>query len=254
MSEHEEDFATLFEASVKARRFEQGQTIEGTIVAIGAEVAFVSVGAKSDLERQVEGREKTGVYIGAHALNPATGERIPVFIADYVLMGYGTGAIMAVPGEDQRDWDFATAYGLPIVRTVAPPDGWEGEAYTGDGPAINSEWLNGLDKEHAVKAAIEWIEAQGIGRRTVNYRLRDWLVSRQRFWGCPIPVVYCPDQLGPSVSRLVPGGLSQFTFPQMAAPQIVDWRDYRARISAADPDAFARSLLARVPPGHQQRA
>jgi len=101
---------------------------------------------------------------------------------------------MAVPGEDQRDWDFAKAYDLPIIRTVQPPDGWDeggGEAYTGDGPAINSEWLDGLEVALAKAKAIDWLEENGIGRRTVNYRLRDWLVSRQRYWGCPIPVVYC---------------------------------------------------------------
>jgi leucyl-tRNA synthetase len=98
-----------------------------------------------------------------------------------------------VPGEDQRDWDFARAYDLPVVRTVQPPADWEGEAFTGDGVAINSDWLDGLHKAEAVERAIEWLEAEGLGQRQVNYRLRDWLVSRQRFWGCPIPVVYCPD-------------------------------------------------------------
>ena len=118
---------------------------------------------------------------------------VPIFVADYVLMSYGTGAIMAVPGEDQRDWDFANAHELPIIRTVQPPDGWEGDAYTDDGPKINSDWLNGLGIADAKRAAIDWLEKQGIGHRTVNYRLHDWLLSRQRYWGCPIPVVYCPD-------------------------------------------------------------
>ena len=150
---------------------------------------------ETDIERMsAEGPlEKRGVYTGSDVTNPFTGQPVPVYLADYVLMGYGTGAIMAVPAEDQRDYDFAKAYDLPIVRTIQPPDDWDGEAYTGDGPHINSEWLNGMGKEEAIAASIEWLEARGIGERKVNYRLRDWLVSRQRFWGCPIPVVYCPN-------------------------------------------------------------
>ncbi|HEX2272443.1 MAG TPA: leucine--tRNA ligase, partial [Acidimicrobiales bacterium] len=158
--------------------------------------AFVArVQTETEVERQsAEGPlEKRGVFTGSSVVNPFTRKPVPVYLADYVLMGYGTGAIMAVPGEDQRDWDFAVAYGLPIIRTVQPPEGWDGEAYTGDGPAINSEWLDGLWKDDAVARAVEWLEEQGLGRRTVNYRLRDWLLSRQRYWGCPIPIVYCPD-------------------------------------------------------------
>ena len=158
--------------------------------------AFIArVQTETEVERQsAEGPlEKRGVFTGSYVVNPFNRQPVPVYLADYVLMGYGTGAIMAVPGEDQRDWDFAVAYGLQIIRTVQPPEGWEGEAYTGDGPAINSEWLDGLHKEEAVARAVEWLEEQGIGRRTVNYRLRDWLLSRQRYWGCPIPIVYCPD-------------------------------------------------------------
>jgi leucyl-tRNA synthetase len=134
---------------------------------------------------------KRGVFTGAYLRNPFNGEPVPLYLADYVLMGYGTGAVMAVPSEDTRDWDFALAHGLPHRRTVQPPDGFEGGAYTGDGPHINSGFLDGLHKDEAINDAIAWLEAEGLGQRKVNYRLRDWLVSRQRFWGCPIPVVYC---------------------------------------------------------------
>nr|MDA8261769.1 leucine--tRNA ligase [Actinomycetota bacterium] len=147
----------------------------------------------SDLDRvsTSETRPKRGVFTGAKVMNPFTGEPVPLYIADYVLMTYGTGAIMAVPGEDQRDYDFAKAYGLPVVRTVQPPEDFEGEAYTGEGEKINSDFLNGMSIPEAKEAAIAWLEERGMGTRSVQYRLRDWLVSRQRFWGCPIPIVYC---------------------------------------------------------------
>lgn len=151
--------------------------------------------AKSDLERQTEGKDKSGVFTGSFATNPVTGERIPVFIADYVLMGYGTGAIMAVPAEDERDWDFATRFDLDIVRTVQPPpDHPEDQAFTGDGPAINSANeeidLNGLGTQEAKAAMTAWLEAKGFGRGAITYKLRDWLFSRQRYWGEPFPIVY----------------------------------------------------------------
>jgi leucyl-tRNA synthetase len=149
---------------------------------------------KSELDRQ-ENKDKTGVFTGSFATNPANGERMPVFIADYVLTGYGTGAIMAVPGQDQRDWDFAVAFGLPIVRTVAPPPDFDGEAFTGDGPAVNSSRgnglsLDGMDIGEAKKTIIAWLEEHGHGEGTVQYKLRDWLFARQRYWGEPFPIVY----------------------------------------------------------------
>ena len=153
---------------------------------------------ETDIERMAEGDATTlgkrGAFTGTNVVNPFNGEPVPLYVADYVLMGYGTGAIMAVPAEDERDWAFATLHGLPIVRTVEPPEGWEeegGKAYAGDGVKINSGFLDGLDITTAKALAIDWLEELGIGERKVNYRLRDWLISRQRFWGCPIPAVYC---------------------------------------------------------------
>jgi len=149
---------------------------------------------KSDLDRQ-DARNKTGVFTGAYAINPVNGARLPVFIADYVLMGYGTGAIMAVPAQDERDWDFAKAFDLPIIRTVQPSDDHDpGTAFTGDGPAINSAndevSLNGLNVADAKAAMIDYLAAKGMGRPQVQYKLRDWLFSRQRYWGEPFPIVY----------------------------------------------------------------
>ena len=155
----------------------------------------------SEIERLATDRPKTGVDLGVTATNPVTGEQIPVWATDYVLADYGTGAVMGVPGGDQRDWEFATAMGLPIVRTTEPPAGFEGEAYAGEGPAINSPApgqsaalnINGLDVDAAKRATIDFLEEMKAGTGAVNFRLRDWLLSRQRYWGAPIPVVYCPE-------------------------------------------------------------
>ncbi|MCZ4517291.1 leucine--tRNA ligase [Rhodococcus ruber] len=147
-----------------------------------------SIAAKSDLERQ-ENKEKTGVFIGAYATNPVNGEQVPVFIADYVLTGYGTGAIMAVPGHDARDWEFATAFGLPVREVISGGDVTEA-AYVGDGELVNSGFLDGLPVDEAKAAVIARLEADGTGRGTIQYKLRDWLFARQRYWGEPFPIVW----------------------------------------------------------------
>jgi leucyl-tRNA synthetase len=148
----------------------------------------------TDIERQSVERPKTGVFLGRHAINPVNDERIPVWAADYVLPDYGTGAIMAVPAHDQRDLDFARQFGLPVrivVQTDLPDPGQTGQATPGDGVLVNSGPLDGLNKTAAITAITEILGAKDLGRAAVTYRLRDWLVSRQRFWGAPIPIVYC---------------------------------------------------------------
>ncbi|ALS27254.1 leucyl-tRNA synthetase [Paenibacillus sp. 32O-W] len=147
---------------------------------------------KSDLERTDLAKDKTGVFTGAYAINPVSGAKVPIWVADYVLAGYGTGAIMAVPGHDQRDWEFARKFGLPIVEVVQGGD-IEKEAFVGDGPHVNSDFLNGLNNAEAIDAMIKHLEETGKGSRKVSYRLRDWLFSRQRYWGEPIPILHLED-------------------------------------------------------------
>ncbi|MBD7984355.1 leucine--tRNA ligase [Sporosarcina sp. Sa2YVA2] len=158
-----------------------------------AVVAYLDkVKTKSDLERTDLAKEKTGVFTGAYAINPASGEKMPIWIADYVLSTYGTGAIMAVPAHDERDYEFATEFNLPIVEVVAGGDVSK-EAYTGDGEHVNSKFLNGLGKVEAIEKAIAWFTEQGKGEKKITFRLRDWLFSRQRYWGEPIPVIHWED-------------------------------------------------------------
>ncbi|MBU4030728.1 leucine--tRNA ligase, partial [Patescibacteria group bacterium] len=146
---------------------------------------------KTELERTDLAKKKTGVKLeGVLAVNPVNGGEIPVFIADYVLADYGTGAVMAVPAHDQRDWEFARKYKLSLVEVLKGGD-VEKEAFVGDGPHINSSFLDGLNKEKATEKIVDWLEKKKLGGRTVNYKLRDWLVSRQRYWGAPIPIIYC---------------------------------------------------------------
>ena len=148
--------------------------------------------AKSDLDRTDLAKKKTGVFTGSYAKNPVTGENLPIWIADYVLMGYGTGAIMAVPGHDQRDWEFAKAFGLPIKNIIAGAD-VSAAAHAEDGELCNSGFLDGLKVEPAKEKIIAWLEAQGKGKRSINYKLRDWLFSRQRYWGEPFPLLHKED-------------------------------------------------------------
>ena len=189
---------------------------------------------KTDLERQAEGREKTGIFIGAYAINPVNDERIPIFIADYVLAGYGTGAIMAVPGQDQRDWVFADEFDLPVIRTVQPPPDFEGQAYLGDGPAINSGFLDGLDVDDAKRRITEWLEATENGQGSVTYKLRDWLFSRQRYWGEPFPIVY--DETGLPVA--LPESMLPVELPEIS--------DFQPRIVADDEETLPEPPLARA--------
>ncbi|MBO3129227.1 leucine--tRNA ligase [Dermatophilus congolensis] len=161
----------------------------------GVSAYIAAAASKTEMERQAEGKEKTGVFTGAFAINPVDGRALPVFIADYVLMGYGTGAIMAVPAEDERDFAFASAFDIDVIRTIEPPAGHpEDQPYTGDGVKINSTGegidLNGMSVPQAKAAMITHLEAQGIGEGTTTYKLRDWLFSRQRYWGEPFPIVY----------------------------------------------------------------
>ncbi|MBT3448056.1 MAG: leucine--tRNA ligase [Bacteroidetes Order II. Incertae sedis bacterium] len=189
---------------------------------------------KTDIDRMSESKTKTGVFTGCYAINPAGGSRIPIWIADYVLMGYGTGAIMAVPAQDERDWEFAKVFDLPIVRTVQPPDGFDGKAYTGDGPAINSEFLDGLRIDEAKVRMIDWLEVENHGEGTVTYKLRDWLFSRQRYWGEPFPILRGEDG---SVRAVADDELP------VELPPMEDFKP----TASDDPEAPPRPPLSRAP-------
>lgn len=185
---------TLFGATyaVLAPEHKLVQTIVTETQKEAVEAYKKKVSMKSDLERTELSKEKTGVFTGAYAINPANGEKLPIWIADYVLVTYGTGAIMAVPAHDDRDYEFARAFDLPIVEVVSGGK-IEETAYTGDGTLVNSQFLDGLNKKEAIAKMIEWLEAGGKGTKKVTFRLRDWLFSRQRYWGEPIPIIHWED-------------------------------------------------------------
>ncbi|MDY0244264.1 MAG: leucine--tRNA ligase [Sphaerochaeta sp.] len=176
---------------------------------------------KSDLERTDLAKDKTGVFSGSYAINPVNGKKIPIWIADYVLISYGTGAIMAVPAHDTRDWEFAKKFNLPIIEVLKSDVDVQEEAWTEDGIHVNSDFLDGLNKEDAINTMIAWLEERKVGTKSVNYKLRDWIFSRQRYWGEPIPLVHCPtcgtvpipeDQLPlllPEVSSYEPSGTGE---------------------------------------------
>lgn len=148
---------------------------------------------RSEIDRMNESREKTGVPTGSYAINPASGERIPIWVADYVLGGYGTGAIMAVPAHDQRDFEFAETFRLPIIEVVTKPKDADAGAFKAEGLLQHSANFDGMKTDQAREEIVAWLEAQGVGRPTVNYKMRDWLISRQRYWGAPIPIIHCPE-------------------------------------------------------------
>ena len=183
---------------------------------------------KSEIERQ-ENKEKTGVFTGSYAINPGTGEQIPIWISDYVLMGYGEGAIMAVPAHDERDFEFAKKFDLPIKKVIEKPESSkdDDECYNGEGKLVNSGHLNGTDTSAARELVVEWLEKQGIGSKKVTYKMRDWLISRQRYWGCPIPIAYDEDG-------------NEYPIPEDQLPVIIpEVEDYK-------PDNSGRSALAKA--------
>ena len=189
---------------------------------------------QSEIERMQENRPKSGVFTGGYVIHPLTGERIPVWIADYVLAGYGSGAVMGVPAHDERDFAFARQEGLPVRVVVAPPqaellDGAEwSAAYPGEGLLVNSGSYDGLPSRQAGERIAAGLAARGMGGPKVNYRMRDWLISRQRYWGAPIPIIHCPD-------------CGEVAVPEEQLPVLLpEMQDF-------EPDGSGRSPLGRVP-------
>ena len=196
------------------------------------------ISSKSDLDRTDLAKDKTGIFTGATAINPVNGAAIPVWIADYVLMGYGTGAIMAVPAHDERDFEFAEKFGLPVTQVVQPPEGTEWKGFTGDGVAVNSGFLDGLPTPEAKQRITVWLQERGVGRGSVNYKLRDWLFSRQRYWGEPFPIIWKDGRhyaLPESELPLVPPDMDDFKPSGDGRPPLAKAREW-----VELPDGFER--------------
>jgi leucyl-tRNA synthetase len=204
--------------------------------------AYVEEAArKSEIDRSGADAGKSGVDTGAFAINPANGARLPIWVADYVLMGYGTGAIMCVPGHDQRDWDFARTFGLPIVEVITGGD-IEQEAWAGDGSLVNSGFLDGLDTGAAIRAMIDWLEEKQLGRGVVRYKLRDWIFARQRYWGEPVPVVVGEDGVA-------------HPLPESALPvELPHLEDFQPTGTGSSPLARAADWVATTVPGTDRPA
>ncbi|NBR86498.1 MAG: leucine--tRNA ligase [Verrucomicrobia bacterium] len=205
--------------------------------AVAAYRAYAS--GKSDLERAELAKEKTGVFTGAYAINPVNGEKIPIWIADYVLASYGTGAIMAVPAHDERDFEFAKKFNLPITQVVEPPAGKDWQGFTDAGTAVNSASaevsLNGLPTAEAKAKITAWLEAKGLGKKTINYKLRDWLFSRQRYWGEPFPIVWRRDASGQPYHEALPESALPLLPPALT--------DYKPTASGEPPLARAKDWV-----------
>ena len=199
-----------------------------------------SIKAKSDLERTELSKEKTGVWTGSFATNPVNGEQIPIWIADYVLASYGMGAIMAVPAHDSRDFEFAQKFKLPVVQVVEPPEGKDWQGYIDDGVSVNSGFLNGLQTQAAKKQMNQWLESNGFGYKTINYKLRDWLFSRQRYWGEPFPIIW---KKGPSGQPPYHEALPESSLPVL--PPTLE--DYKPTAGGEPPLARAKDWLNEIP-------